>query len=387
MKRSQWIRAYPPVKGLNKSVNPLLLTLNDLSNADDIFYSTDLERAQRPGQGAFTVSSEINSQSSPQVTFLNDFWYRSGSAQTQRVVKYSANFVEADTGGDGVFANITGPTALTINDRVTGDNLANRLILGFENAVPQTSTGGALSDLGGSPPNGSIIRKHINRLFISGIDATPHDIFFSNAFQPTVWSGRGTGSLSVDPDDSDPVGVTALFPSFRGEEYVGKRNSLYQITGNNPFNYQIIPITSGIGAIEHNAVCQIQNDMLFVSDRGIHSLVATLQGKVADTDLLSFPVRKLWEDEINLNQSKRFWLRYIRSLNSILFLYPAGNSTYCTHALGLNLYTGGWFRWPNVNISSIAEIVDSNRRIVLVGRNDGIVAELDDRFYSDIGGE
>lgn len=389
-KTTQWLMAYPPKGGLNLAVNPLLQNMDSLTQADDIVFSTDLRRAQRPGQVAFAGTNGNLSLEFPHVRNIYDFWYRSGSTMTNRVIKINGPYVNADAQGDGDFNNITGTTALGGNDRVTLETFANQLLLCSETAVPQSYSGtGVLTDLSGTPPNGSLVRKHMNRLWIAGVKAAPHTLYYSQAFTAATWSGTGTGSLEIDPDDGDPVGITAIFPSFFGELYVAKRNSIYQIVGTTPSTFQVIPLVTGLGSVEHNSVARVNNDILFASDRGVHSLVATRRGTGVETEYVSFPIQPLWASDMNLTSARRLYGTWLRQYNSYLLLYPGGSATsaYCTGALGFNAALQQWFTWPNFAASSITELYAGSKTRVLVGRNDGRVSELKQSALSDLGGE
>ena len=383
----QWLNAFPPKGGLDLATNPLLGTLDQLTQADDIIFTTDLRRAQRPGEKLVSVTNGTVNTDFPHVRYVYDFWYRSGTAMTNRIIKINADRVNADSQGDGKFNEITGTTALGMEDAFSLETFANNLVLCSETAVPQVYSGtGTLTDLSGTPPNGRLCRKHLSRLWIAGVKAAPHRIYYGQAFSITGWSGVGTGFLEVDPDDNDPVGITAIFPSFFGELYVAKRNALYQITGTTPSTFQVIPLISGLGCQEHNSVAKVNNDILFASDRGIHSLVAAKQGSGLSTEFISFPVQPLWDSEINATATRRFCGVFLRGLNSYILLYPANAAGYATHALGYNAVLGAWFRWPNTQLSALTETYSGSRMRTLCGRNDGKVSELDLGAKTSLGG-
>jgi len=365
----RWLNIFPPTKGLNSAMNPFVQDLHSLTQADNVIYQNDLTRSQRPGQTKYSLSQDNYDPEFADVTYLYNFRFRNASNTIiEQILRVSGRAVDQDVSREGDFRTITGTTALVRDDIHSMETFSNRLIMCSGGTVPQTWTGsGVMSDLGGSPPNGRMTRKHMGRLWIAGVKATPHTLYFSKAFDATIWSGRGTGSLEIDADDNDPIGITAIFPSFRGELYVAKRDAIYQVTGNSPFNFQVLPLIRNHGCIDHNAVAAVQNDIVYASDRGIHSLVASSKGVGLDTELASFPINDKWLTEVNTRENLKFKMIYSKLLDSILFLYPKGSSSMTTELLGFSLP----LRLPLIAVASW--ILQSEASVVYLL---GVVMEL-----------
>lgn len=386
--KTTWLNAFPPREGWNTARNPLIASLHNLSESKNIMFNTDLTRVQAPGQRRFTVKNGVTDFNFPEVRYLGEFNYRNASNnKVSRIIKISGQDINADTGQNGVFEPITGSTLFNPEDRITSDVIANQMIICSQNAVPLTYTGtGTVSTLSGSPPNGSLCRAHMGRLRIAGVDATPDLDSYSNAFQPTVWTGFGTGTLEIDTDNSDPEGITSYFPSFLGELYVAKRNGIYQIAGTTPGTFQVLPVIQGFGCVNQNTIAQVHNDTIFVSSRGVHSLAATLNGAVTEESFLSFPIQSYWTENVNLNRINKMWGAFLSSLNSYILLFASGSKDLPDNALLFNIPLKVWYLWENFDASSIIEITKDNRKRILVGRNDGIITYLDSEERTNLGG-
>lgn len=388
-----WLKNFPIKTGVRTSSNPIVMNVFDISDMSNFYMTTDFVLRQRPGQSTYNVSDDAVDLNNSCVKAEIDFFFiDSDGRRKQILVKVKGGKVLADNENNGVFTDITGSFIIDSDDRVTWEIFGNRLILCFENSRPKMWTGsGNIQELSSNAPNGSLVRKHANRLWISGVKASPHKIFYSNAFQPTVWTGLGTGSLELDPDDEDPVGVTALFPSARGEYYVAKQSSIYQVAGYTPSTFQVFKIIDGIGCIEHNTAVFCQNDVLFCTQYGVHSLVAAKSGFGVDTDMLSFPVHNLFLDgSVNLRRSKVMNGFYYKDANSYILLYPSGAKQYPDNAILFNFILKQWFKWEGFNVSSLVNqstFYTPSRNRVLCGRNDGHVSILDNNVNTDLGGE
>lgn len=380
------IPVFPPKKGLKSTTNTLLLTLDDLTKGSDIIFTSSYERAQRPGLSRYDTRTGNVDLTNPYTNYVYDFHYRDGANVMQHsTIKINGAYINADN-DDGQFNEITGVTRPGPDSYVSMETFTNRCIIGFSDITLQYWTGaGVCADLSVDAPDGWIIRKHKGRLFVAGDPAHRHRLYYCDFEDTAVWVGVGAGYLDIDTDDDDPEGITALFPSFFGELYVAKSNSIYVIKGSTPSTFTSHKIIEGIGCIGHNTVTHTQNDILFVSRHGVCSLVQAMQSAGIAFDTLSFDVHDFWLNNVDVTKGQRFFAKWIPEYNSYILLYCTADSDRPDAALVYNVVMKAWCEWPIFEASSLTKTVRSTTSHILVGLNDGSVAVLSADNLTDRG--
>jgi hypothetical protein len=274
-------RIWPASGGLDQSSIPGTAKNSRLDECDNIIFTVNGSRKKRWG-----IDGYYDSGLSPVVTsnFRGgiDFWRNISSVQTQKVVSFVGGKLFADA-NNGIFADVTGSTSLVKDDQVSFEIYVGLLVAFFESSVPQrwNMTDATFVDLGGSPPPASFGRVHGGRMWAAGNKAAPHRLYYSAPDDPEDWTlGGGGGSIDIDLGDSDPIGITAIFPSFHGDLYVAKRRSLYRVrtlrsSDLSSSAFSVETVVKGIGCIAHNSAVATPTDVIWTSERGIHSLIAT----------------------------------------------------------------------------------------------------------------
>lgn len=377
-KRTSRFVMLPWLKGLDsdtdEGIMQFLKKADFLVAVEDIHFAVDGSKIKRDG---FTYHDSAAITNTPTLRGGHDYWANVSSVKSQKIVVWdnqatSKCWFIAGAGGAWTEltkdATATAPTTLTrvvfevFNDdlimAITDSNVGGRAPLKWDN-----QTGTAYLPLGGTPNNFKYIRKHQGRLWAAGDPARPDRIYFSSPGNAEEWGGVGdSGAMDIDPGDGDHSGITAIFPTFRGELFVAKANSLYKITGDEPLTYRIELVTSGLGCISHNsAVAVDMDDIYFQSERGFHSLVLTQKFGDFEGAFLSKDVQREFNalDVLHKPFVQGCW---IPSLNSVIW----NVSRLGTRMDLMWLYDvrfKAWYKWTGVNPTALFRVEDATTLI------------------------
>lgn len=381
MREKQYLMLFPWLGGLNTTLDPAILDPKFLTQADDIIYSTSGSRRKRGGQAHLNNSTAIKVGTVTQTLFWGtEYWATVSNAKRQYLVAASDEdkFLRSQNGITWSSFN-TNTISLTHgkmssvvfnNDLIIGhgtntasvplcwvnQNTANNLVK-LNNS---TATGYVFSAV---TPLGWIVQTHRNRLLVAGEAANPDRVYYSAPIpdEDTWYSPYDHGYVDVFPNDGDSEGITALFPEInRGGLYVAKRTKIYYVDTSSPdsADWSIELVSDGIGCLSHNSAKAVdQADVIFASDRGIHSLRQILSGTaIKDGDYLSREIQTDWDTKITAEHKPKMSAVWIPQLNSYLFSCKTsdqpGSSTLATHRLstlatvyGYDFDKQGWFRW------------------------------------------
>lgn len=94
----------------------------------------------------------------------------------------------------------------------------------------------------GSPP-GRALCFHGNRLWSGGSDFTPTRLYYSNINNAEIWSGEsGLNYIDISTDDGEPIEDLI---SFGSNLLIGKRNSLWLLSGSDENTFVLNRLTGG----------------------------------------------------------------------------------------------------------------------------------------------
>lgn len=151
----------------------------------------------------------------------------------------------------------------------------------------------ALADpSGGLPLNVDNVTAHANRLFATS-PTTPSRLYWSKLNNPNDWTGvDDAGFLDVNPEDGGVL--KALVPSIQ-ELALLKTWRPYRLQGIGPVTgytvaNSLAPATGSIGAITKSAAVFAANDVWYMSQVGVHRLMATDQFGDLTSGLNSDPI-------------------------------------------------------------------------------------------------
>lgn len=391
-KRTQIFQLMPWLGGRNTNLDPSIVPNNQLTVADNTLFSTDLARRKRAGFNYLDTSAigaNVN------IVGGIDYWANISNTKTQREVVVTNQpkiFNYTSTGTRTELTKKAGSNDLIAGFTYVSFEVINEdLIIAFSNATTpkkwNNQTGTEWEDLPGSPPNFSFCRSHKNRLFAAGVSSNPDRLYYSATDNHEDWSGVDAGAIDIFIGDGDPEGITAIFPTIKGALFVAKRNRLYRIdtADGDPANWSVTEVSRGIGCVGHNAVAAVgQDDLVFMSDRGIHSVAATQNFGDFESAFISKDIQKdinTW----NNGRYKNVWMAYIPKLNSCaLAISPEGN-TNNTEIHLLNVEDKQWYRFTGVVANSLWVSKLSNKDTIMIGNNAGRISYLTENQYNDNG--
>lgn len=192
-------------------------------------------------------------------TALNSVAIASGAAVTglgylktlsgnEYMVAVAGTGVYVDTNFSGTFVDKTGTAVITANQNnlwTFFQSSGNLIAFGGAPNPPIKFTGtGNAALLGGTPPNARYGFQYGNRTFAMSTAAGPSTIYWTVLLNSEDWSGVGSGSAEVEPDDGDYL-VTAA-PINLNTVILFKKDSIYLMTGReSPF--PIFPLFTNVG--------------------------------------------------------------------------------------------------------------------------------------------
>jgi hypothetical protein len=372
--RMQPFKMMPWVGGVNTSADKSQIAPNELTIADNILFA---ERGTRQIREGINMDWDDASNGSDSIIKIHDFWFGS-SSRTQKVMAVTSGkkvytYDSAGARSADLFAGTAWSSSVKFCSMVTFNNLAIIAVDGSGNVMKKWTGSGNIADLGGTPPQASIVGEHLSRLWTN--DKTNLDrLHYSSTGNGEEWLGVGdSGAIDIGVGDGDPEGITAIFPTFKGDLFVAKRTKLYRITGYTPEDFQVIEVSKGIGCISHNSVALIDgDDCFFVSEKGVHSLATTNQyGDFAAT-FLSYPIQKTFNDNFTKSRLKYCQALYHGTKN--LYMLAITDKDYSTSVnkavWAFHLKDKVWHRpWANVSCESIGLIRESTGNRPYFGTN------------------
>lgn len=236
----------------------------------------------------------------------------------------------------------------------------------------------------GVAPKASILREHLGRIWCNDKENKDR-LHYSAPFDHEKWLGFGdSGALDIGVGDGDPEGITAIFPSFKGELFVAKRTKLYRIRGFSADSFQIELVTSGIGCVSHSACTLVdQDDLYFVSEKGVHSIIATQNFGDFNSKFISKDIQSLFITNFARARSKYIKAVYNPETNNVAFAFTDTNvpdlvnsRLVINNVLWMyNVEQGFWYRWPDVPAQSLIVGNDGDAKRFYFGTDRGKIVK------------
>lgn len=367
MRKSNTLVLAPWVGGLNSSEDPIVLGLSPqgqqlLARADNIVFTTTGGRRKRGGQSRFNSAAQMtDAGSAVDGVYATTYWFNnSNNIKVEELVVLTerSTIYYGPSYGSLQALTISAVSPVFSQGVVSTDVMNEKLFIGYSKTAAPLYYGGAGGVVGagsnntsvvGTFPNGYLVRQHVNRLFIAGDAAHPDRLYYSGVELPFAHSSAG-GFIDILPGDGDPQGITSIFPPTNVNElYISKRSAIYKIdtSDSNPNNWSVITVSKGVGCVQHNSVAAVdQGDIIFASDRGIHSLQQVLsQTGVLVGKFLSQPIQDQYNSSTNRRLISGIWAP---DLNSYLFSIQREGTSIIDTVYGYNVSLGNWYRWTEV---------------------------------------
>lgn len=355
---------FPVTGGLDTTSAPALVGIQNLTIAQNMIFG---DRKTYKKRGGLVTQNSTAFTGNTKTTKLIDYWKAGSSgAPSQAIVAISGTKFYSSTNGGVTFSDISGavscPSDSVVAHCVVGDSLVMTFAATVPMVWPQTGNVAALT---GTPPNGSVCAEHLARVWMNE-KTDPHRLHFTGVSgtgdgDPTLWSiGNGGGSFTIEPDDGDPVGITALW-QHNDQLYVAKLTKIYRIEGRTNESFRPILVANGIGCISHNMAVPIGGDVLFPSLRGFHSLaVLASTGVISNESLLSKKIHKTLMMDSNLGRFKNGHGTYLPEIDSVVWTLPLLGQTICTQALVFSLLNREWTLFTNFRCDALTRVFASS---------------------------
>lgn len=389
---------YPASLGLDQSTIPGAQDPRGMWDCDNVIFTTNGSRKKFWGIEKYSLSG-IAPHVMNNMRGIFDYWRNESGVMTQKVVCAAGGRLFSDD-DNGIFYDVTGPTVLLPTDSVTFDAFYGIIVACFGASSPLIwDQSGVFENLDAvafavhaqhipsydvvTNPNPifSICRVHGQRLWLAGNPLYPHRIYYSSVGDPLDWriaAPGNAGSIDLDIEDSDPEGITGIFPTFHGDLYVAKRRSIYRIREEysadlGTTTFVVDRVFSGVGCVWHNTIAATPNDIIWASDRGVHSLAATDKFGDVEHSFLSFPIHESYRRDVSFNRRRNMSAVFEPGMNSyLLALTTIGNATN-NRMICYNIVLGQWYQKKNFDCACLANYTDFNAQTrTLVGREDGL---------------
>jgi hypothetical protein len=248
--------------------------------------------------------------------------------------------------GDGSLTTLTNNLTATTSP-ASFITFQGVLILLNKDNHPLTWDGQNTPSIGGvSPGNPAFGEIYANRLVVAGDENNPSVVYLSELenpenFSPSLAEGvsdASPGAIQISPGDGEKItGLKTLYLPVESREIllVFKERSTYMLTGNSADTFSIEKLSGEFGAVSHNSIATVGNDVLFLSEEGVTAIsTATVQGNLTT----QFMSRKLQPQMDNLNRQllANAWAVHLRQRNEIWWGVTEAGSTENTRILVYN---------------------------------------------------
>lgn len=320
-----------------------------------------------------TISAQITATSGSQFTYvMPTSLTESVSSSTITVTKYSST-----------------------TPRVSNPNKQQSVVFNEALIIAQTGLGNTpikynpVSDadwtnLGGTPPDFSICALFLNRVWTND-KANPDRLHYSATGNAEKWQGSDdSGALDVRPGDGDSVGITGIY-AFKGRIFVAKKNRMYQVVGDSPENFQVLDVSNGLGAeAQLSGVAVDQDDFMFVSSKGVHSLATTASYSDFSATYLSAKIQPTFNSFISSRLGYTQAV-YMQNLSSIALSVSENDGNFADTIWFYNIQQKEWFSWPNMDAQALANVLLSSTPTLMFGTSDSRLVNTQNGEYTDYG--
>lgn len=275
------------IKGMFSNANPSLIpdeTVANLRNTDLLTYGNI-----RKAQGRTNTASGLSSGPNRGLAF-----FAPAGGTKQLVTFQNGSFYSWPN--SGTWGAITNGTGLVdeVVDIVDGDN---KLFFIKQSEVCRYYDGTNITlftDTNTDPPKAKMGVYMLGWLLLGNDTTNPDGLYFGANNSPASGWNRTSNLLRFDKGQGGQM--TGLKPWSNQDLLVFKEQRIYAATINNasPGSWTITPITSDIGCMSHHSIQQVGQDLFFLAQDGVRSLLQSAQDKKRGSALpLSYPIQDI----------------------------------------------------------------------------------------------
>jgi hypothetical protein len=226
-------------------------------------------------------------------------------------------------------------------------------------------------------PRATILKVITNRLVASGIDDVPDQVSFSDLLDGETWNINN--ALRVGGGEGSPI--IAIEPWQDNNLLIFKRQGIYLMacdpTASTAANFSVLKIHNSIGCVAKKSVCQIGQDVWFLSRNGVMSVQKQL---ATSNNVVAIPMSQPVQDLIERIR----WEHVTRSCavcynNMYLLAVPIDDDIPDT-VLVYHYMTGGWTTFTGWTPSCFLEQPYLGTSRLLMGYDDGELREWLERL-------
>lgn len=234
------------------------------------------------------------------------------------------------------------------------------------------------SALGGSPPFAKYLEVWNERLWLVSADE-PNTVYGSSLGNPENWTVDGADdAVIIDVGKNDGDKITGIY-AFRGSLYVFKRTKIYVISALNGAiptdvgNLYVDIYATNIGCVSPYSIQAVLDDVLFLSDSGVASLVSAPLGELK-TAIISQRVKEIKAiaknsqeiPSIVIEHANQYWLMVPSALS------PRGKSeVYVLDVRRIQEQIIRWVRFegPVAGTAACNIYVNGTRSVLIAGED------------------
>lgn len=255
-------RYYASDQGIQEKMTVLTIKPNQLQQALNVHFYENGAWTKRNG---YIKRTSADLTGTPIVTGLFQFIKRDGT--TYFIT--AADKLYSSAQGDAAQVVLTGSPTFTVG--TNGENFMS--MLNFDNKTIGSNgvevmwqfDGTTVSTLAGSPPLATMLANFNSFIFAAGNATYPYRLYFCNDGNETVWSG--TDYIDIGDLTSPITGLAVLFNNL----YIFTRKQIYQLSGYSRDTFSVSLANPTIGCVAWKSIVQVDNNLIFFSERGIYS--------------------------------------------------------------------------------------------------------------------
>ena len=261
--------------------------------------------------------------------------------------------------------------------------LTDQLYWGDSNEAGGISNfdGSVVTVIGGSPANTSILEVVTNRLAAAGVASVPDAVYFSDLLDADTWD-LVNNQVRIGAGDGEPI--VALKAWQESNLLVFKRRGVWVIncdpTAADAASFAIAKIHNTIGCVARRSVCQVGQDVWFLSRNGVMSVQKQIG---SSNNLIDTPMSQSIQDVILRIRWAHAHKSAAACYNNYYLLSVPVDSNEPDTVLVFHYQTGGWTVFKGWDACSFLEQAHEGKTRLLMGCVNGEVREWLDYLDDD----
>ena len=228
--------------------------------------------------------------------------------------------------------------------------------------------GTTFANLGGNPPNMKSVTLHSERIWGTGVKATPNSVYYSD----TIGDGHtGPENWTIAEDRAGVVnvptwdgGVTIGVSNIFSDLVIFKTNNIFRIVGTYPSVYEVKQVYSSVGAIAEKTIVSGNDRAFFLSKDGLYYY----------NGVSAYPLLGDMAKDVVINPAYAKNAVSIIHKNVLYCAFPEGNSTVNNAVFVYDLLAKNLMIWRGIAVTDFMEYEDK----LLFTNSAGYVYTMDD---------